>query len=188
MSYHITFKRKLQHVGNKQVICGSHPNCSVDQWVNLLSILHVKPYDLPSSQLAIYIQLAILAGSIVGKQHTLHWYSQLPKTLRINGAGRLVTSKQLAIATPYLFVQLYSQLASKLAKSKVIQLQLTYYTPGINAHALLLHTVYNVLRMHWVYKNQHISINTNIRFDVVCGADHEAVQTINLIRTLLRVY
>ena len=26
-------KRKLQHVGRKWVICGSHPDCSVGQWV-----------------------------------------------------------------------------------------------------------------------------------------------------------
>ena len=28
-----TFKRKLQHVGHKWVICGSHLDCSVGEWV-----------------------------------------------------------------------------------------------------------------------------------------------------------
>ena len=34
-SCHVTLllKRKLQHVGHKWVICGSHPDCSVGQWV-----------------------------------------------------------------------------------------------------------------------------------------------------------
>ena len=33
MSCYIAFKRKLQHLGHKWVICGSHPDCSVGQWV-----------------------------------------------------------------------------------------------------------------------------------------------------------
>ena len=33
MSFYITFKRKLWHVGHKWVICGSHPDCSVGQQV-----------------------------------------------------------------------------------------------------------------------------------------------------------
>ena len=33
MSCYITFKKKLQHVGHKWVICGSHPDCSMGQWV-----------------------------------------------------------------------------------------------------------------------------------------------------------
>ena len=33
INYLATFKRKLQHVGHKWVICGSHPDSSVGQWV-----------------------------------------------------------------------------------------------------------------------------------------------------------
>ena len=35
-SCHVTLllKRKLQHLSHKCVICGSHPDCSVGQWVN----------------------------------------------------------------------------------------------------------------------------------------------------------
>ena len=33
-NFSCTFKRKLQHAGHKWVMCGSHPDCSVGQWVN----------------------------------------------------------------------------------------------------------------------------------------------------------
>ena len=38
-SCHVTLllKRKLQHVGHKWVICGSHPDCSVGQWVKWIN-------------------------------------------------------------------------------------------------------------------------------------------------------
>ena len=36
--------RKLQHMGHKWVICGSHPDCSVGQWVKW-----VNRYDLLST-------------------------------------------------------------------------------------------------------------------------------------------
>ena len=29
----LLLKRKLQHVGHKWILCGSHPDCSVSQWV-----------------------------------------------------------------------------------------------------------------------------------------------------------
>ena len=40
--YTLLLKRKLQHVGHKWVICGSHPDCSVGQqvkWVNRCDLL-----------------------------------------------------------------------------------------------------------------------------------------------------
>ena len=30
-------KRKLQHVGHKWIVCGSHLDCSVGQWVKLVN-------------------------------------------------------------------------------------------------------------------------------------------------------
>ena len=33
MLHWLHLKRKLQHVGHKWVICGSHPDCFVGQWV-----------------------------------------------------------------------------------------------------------------------------------------------------------
>ena len=38
-SCHITLllKRKLQHVGHRWVICGSHSDCSVGQWVKWIN-------------------------------------------------------------------------------------------------------------------------------------------------------
>ena len=32
-NFSCTFKRKLQHAGHKWVTCGSHPDCSIGQWV-----------------------------------------------------------------------------------------------------------------------------------------------------------
>ena len=40
----LLLKRKFQHVGHKWVICGSHPDCSVRQWVKW-----VNRYDLLST-------------------------------------------------------------------------------------------------------------------------------------------
>ena len=47
ISFYITFKRKLQHLGHKRVICGSHVDCSVGQvgqqvWSTFNPGLHCK--------------------------------------------------------------------------------------------------------------------------------------------------
>ena len=51
----LLLKRKLQHLGHKLVICGSHPDCFVSQWVNRCD---------PLSTL-IYMYLAIHAYDII---------------------------------------------------------------------------------------------------------------------------
>ena len=46
----LLLKRKLQHVGHKWIICGSHLDCSVDQWVKW-----VNRCDSLSTLIASYI-------------------------------------------------------------------------------------------------------------------------------------
>ena len=55
-SCHVTLllKRKFQHVGHKWVICGSHPDCSVGQWVKW-----VNRCDPLSTLMCMHKQLAM---------------------------------------------------------------------------------------------------------------------------------
>ena len=52
MLHWLHVKRKLQHVGHKWVMCGSHPDCSVGQWVTWvnrnLEILFVHDLQIQS--------------------------------------------------------------------------------------------------------------------------------------------
>ena len=42
MSLALLLKRKFQHVGHKWVTCGSHPDCSMGQWVKCVT--HFQPW------------------------------------------------------------------------------------------------------------------------------------------------
>ena len=71
--FHVMLQRNLQHVDHKWVICGSHPDCSVGQWVKwvnrcdpLSTLIH------NTSQLGSYIHFYNYYSHSYDTIHVMH--------------------------------------------------------------------------------------------------------------------
>ena len=92
-NFSLLSKRKFQHVGHKWVICGSHLDCSVDQWVKwvnrcdpLSTLLAIPRVVYMKVKNICYLQYIVGIGLFTSLCTHSHW-SDSPTDL--NGVGNL---------------------------------------------------------------------------------------------------